>query len=72
MKLPVLLLGDAADTVEEAIVDAEDVLVLLEVELEAAANTRDLYKVAVSNRVEFLDHIVSTVMWVALWKVRVE
>lgn len=64
MKLPVLLLADAAaaDEVEVAVVEEEDELVLFEVELEAAAKIRDLYKVAVSNTVEFLDHIVSTVM----------
>jgi len=60
----VLLLADAAaaDEVEVAVVEEEDELVLFEVELEAAAKIRDLYKVAVSNTVEFLDHIVSTVM----------
>lgn len=59
-----LLLADAAaaDEVEVAVVEEEDELVLFEVELEAAAKIRDLYKVAVSNTVEFLDHIVSTVM----------
>jgi len=62
LKLAAVLLGDAADTVEEAVVDEVDELVLLEVELEAVAKTRDLYKVAVSNNVEFADHIVSTVM----------
>jgi len=64
LKLPVLLLADAAaaDEVEVAVVEEEDELVLFEVELEAAAKIRDLYKVAVSNTVEFLDHIVSTVM----------
>jgi len=64
LKLPVLLLADAAgaDEVEVAVVEEEDELVLFEVELEAAAKTRDLYKVAVSKTVEFADHIVLTVM----------
>jgi len=60
----VLLLADAAgaDEVEVAVVEEEDELVLFEVELETAAKTRDLYKVAVSKTVEFADHMVSTVM----------
>jgi len=62
LKLAALLLGDAAETVEVAVDEDEDELVLFEVELEAAAKTRDLYKVAESNTVEFADHIVSTVM----------
>jgi hypothetical protein len=74
LKLALVLLGDAAEAVEVEVpvAEDEDELVLLVVELEAGARTRDLYKVAVSNMVEFLDHMVSTVMCVALWKVRVE